>query len=111
MKNHGSRIYLKIIKTWTQFHDAFIKYWESRKDGSLLLTQFHEIKNNDFETIQEVDQRFHGLVKLIPKYPKSPYVDIFLQYTNNFEGQFCFSLRDKYLNYLSQAKQYSIVKS
>jgi hypothetical protein len=89
----------KNIKTWTQFHNAFINQWVSRKVGRLFLTQFHEIKKKDYETIQEFDQIFDGLVKLIPKYLNPPIFVILFQYTNAFLGQFGFVLRDKLLDY------------
>jgi hypothetical protein len=34
----------KGIKTWQALQDAFIKRWEIKKDGRLLLTQFSQIK-------------------------------------------------------------------
>jgi len=40
------------IKSWQDFHDAFITIWAIRKDDTLLITQFHEIKNKDIESMK-----------------------------------------------------------
>jgi hypothetical protein len=74
----------------------------------LFLTQFHEIKKKEYETIQEFNQIFDGLVNMFPKDLKLHNAAILLQYTNDFEGQFHFELRDKSPNELTQTKEYAI---
>jgi hypothetical protein len=51
------------IKSWKSFHDAFMKRWAIRKDGRLMLTKFHEIKNKVNESVRDFDERFSNLVK------------------------------------------------
>jgi hypothetical protein len=80
----------KSIKSWQAFHDAFMKRWAIRKDGRLFLTQFHEIKRKDNESMKEFDQRFDKLVEQIPDDLKPRDGAILLQYTNAFDGTIWF---------------------
>jgi hypothetical protein len=97
----------KSIKSWQAFHDAFMKIWVIRKDGRLMLTQFHEIKKKDNETIREFDQRFGKLVEQIPDDLKPRDGAILLQYTNAFDGKFGFMLRDKFPKTLEEAQEWA----
>jgi hypothetical protein len=92
------------IRTCKSFHEAFMKIWAIRKDGRLMLTQFHEIKKKDNETIREFDERFSNLIKQIPDDLKLRDGSILLQYTNAFDGKFGFMLRDKFPNNLEEAQ-------
>jgi len=55
------------IKSWKDFHDAFMKTWSIRKDGGMLLIQLHEIKKKENETMKEFDDRFRKLDGNVPK--------------------------------------------
>jgi HSP90 family molecular chaperone len=83
------------ITSWDAFHDAFIKRWAVRKDARLMLTQLHEMKKKDSETIKDFDERFDKLLKDFPPNLKPNDDTILLHYTNAFEGKFGFLLRDK----------------
>jgi hypothetical protein len=56
-----------------------MKIWAIRKDGRLFLTQFHEIKRKDNETIRDFNQRFGKLVEQISNHLKPRDGAILLQ--------------------------------
>jgi hypothetical protein len=72
-----------------------MKRWGTKKDGRLLLVQFNEMKKEENESVKEFYTRFENLLKQIPDDISPKDGVILLQYTNAFEGQFGFMLRDK----------------
>ena len=63
VKQWYNNLHIKSIKTWETLENAFLKKWEVRKDGKLLLSQFHHIKRKGEEPINEFNARFDALVK------------------------------------------------
>jgi hypothetical protein len=57
----------KSIKTWKSLRYYFIKRWEIKKDGRLLLTHFNQVKIKEVEYIDEFNTRFNTLIKEFPK--------------------------------------------
>jgi len=55
------------IRSWQDFHDAFMKGWSISKDFRMLLTQLREIKKKENETVKEFDDRFMKLVDNVPE--------------------------------------------
>ena len=89
MMDHGS------IRSWQDFHDAFMKRWSIRKDGRMLLTQLHEIKKKENETVKEFDDRFRKFVNNVLEKIRPSNDALILYCTNAYDGHFGLMLRDK----------------
>jgi hypothetical protein len=82
-----------------------MKRWETKRDPRMLLLQLNEAKKKDNEIVKEFDARFEKLLQQIPD-NLSPKDDVVvLLYTNAFEGQFGFMLKDKSPKTLGEAQE------
>ena len=92
------------IRTWKYFHDEFMKRWTTKRDGTMMLTQLHEMKKKDNESVRGFDEIFDKLVKEFPNNLKPGDDSILPHYTNAFDGKFGFMLRDKFPENLEREK-------
>lgn len=83
------------IRDWQAFHGAFIKRWAIMEDGRSMLPQLHEMKKKENELVKYFNERFDRLLRDFPHDLRPCDGAILLLYTNAFEGQFGFLLRDK----------------
>jgi hypothetical protein len=108
MLGNGTITFLvKAIKLGKHIENAFLKIWEVKEDGKLLLSQFHHIKRKEEEPINEFNSRFDALIKDFPDNLRPNDEVILLFYNNAFEGQFGIVLRDKSPKTLLEAQEWA----
>jgi hypothetical protein len=69
------------IGSWTEFHDAFMKYWGENKSFDQYLTDFYALRREDDETIVQFNRRFHSIYHSMPIEIRPTEVVSMVQYT------------------------------
>jgi hypothetical protein len=54
------------IGSWTDFHDAFLKYWGENKSFDQYLTDLYVLRREDDEIVVQFNRRFHSVYINIP---------------------------------------------
>jgi hypothetical protein len=83
------------VKTWDTFKALFLKQWEIKNDGRMLLGNLDEVKNRENETVKEFIMRFQKFIDKIPEDIRPKGGVVLLYCVNAFEGNFGCLLRDK----------------
>jgi ribonuclease HI len=83
------------FSTLDEILDEFRKRWGDHKEHRFQLAALHTIQKKENETMVEFNTRFNNIVKSLHKDIKPPDAAILIHYTEAFEGEMRYALRDK----------------
>jgi ribonuclease HI len=83
------------FSTLDEILDEFRKRWGDHKEHRFQLAALHTIRKKENETMVEFNTRFNNIVKSLHKDIKPPDAAILIHYTEAFEGEMRYALRDK----------------
>jgi ribonuclease HI len=83
------------FSTLDEILDEFRKRWGDHKEHRFQLAALHTIRKKENETMVEFNTKFNNIVKSLHKDIKPPDAAILIHYTEAFEGEMRYALRDK----------------
>jgi hypothetical protein len=83
------------FSTLEEILDEFRKRWGDQKEHRFQLASLHNIRKKENETMIEFNTKFNNIVKSLHKDIKPPDAAILIHYTEAFEGEMRYALRDK----------------
>jgi hypothetical protein len=91
------------LKTCEDLEQVFLKRWGMIESMVVLYARYIEICNQDDEYVRKFNDRFNTLLSRIePNF--QPEKSTLQQYLNSFEGEFQFSLRNRFPTNLEEAQ-------
>ena len=83
------------ILTFESFQTLFLDKWEDKKSPLQVLSQYNNLKKDNFESVHEFSSRFMRVYNSIPENMKYLVGVSQLHYVDAFESDFSLLLRDR----------------
>ena len=83
------------ILTFQAFQNAFLERWDDKQSPLHLLSQYNSLKKGGFESVHEFSSRFMRVYNSIPDDINPSVAADKLHYTEAFDNDFPFSLRER----------------